>query len=202
MTKKHKIHGFLLDAVHRGTPHPGQHASIIVMEIAAELGLVENHVPTSAAHLRALLDSEQTCRTDFEAALSQAASDPPTAIGMAATTLEGVCKAILDKLGKPYPKDETLRSLLKTTLPLLKLSPDQHADPDIKAVLAGLLNTGGGLVDLRNRYSSFHGKGGGQKRLGARHARLAVNAMAALALFLVETYKYREEGRDNDSGTV
>jgi hypothetical protein len=104
----------------------------------------------------------------------------------------------LDALGLPLPKDQTLRSLVKSVADQLQLSPDGHADADIKQLLGGLANAAAGIAVLRTKYSTFHGKSPSQRRLVGRHARLAVNSAAAVGLFLIETYVARFSGTPQD----
>lgn len=153
--------------------------------------------------LKSLLDGSAYihCREDFNKALRDAETDPANAIGMACTTLESICKAILDEIGTPYPKDESLHSLQKSVFQEIKLSPDAHADEDIKRTLGGLVNVGAGIAVLRTKYSTFHGKGATQQRLGKRHARLAINAISAVSLFLLETYQERFAGKSKSTET-
>ena len=169
-------------------------ASETIEAIAGDLGL---DVPGSVAPAaRALTDylrdsGSAVCRKDFGRALDAVTADPAAAVGLACTTMESICKAILEGLGQPFPKDESLQSLLRNVTQHLSLSPEGHADVDIKRVLGGLFNVGAGLSILRTKYSTFHGKGARQYRLGPRHARLAVNSLAAAGQFLLETYAER-----------
>lgn len=50
-------------------------------------------------------------KADFERALSDIDSDPGGAITSACSTLESVAKSILDGLGKPYPRDQSIQPL-------------------------------------------------------------------------------------------
>ena len=163
----------------------------VIIKVAKDLGLYDpaEVVPGSAQLMNELNRiSMQVCRDDFEKALKDVETDPPNAIGMASTALESICKAILDAFESPYPNDESLQPLLKSVFQTMNLSPDGHADPDLKRVLGGLSNAGSGLAVLRTKYSTFHGKGANQLRLEKRHARLAVNALTTVGMFLVETY--------------
>jgi hypothetical protein len=170
----------------------------VVLAIARDLDIA---VPISApARHRAfsdLLEGEGVtiAHEDFRRAASAVESDPGSAVGLACTTLESICKAILERLGVPFPSDESLTALLKEVTKHLSLSPDGHADEDIKRVLGGLANVGAGLAALRTKYSTFHGKGSRQYRLGSRHARLAVDSLAAAGEFLIATYRERAADR-------
>ncbi|MBW2318677.1 MAG: abortive infection family protein [Deltaproteobacteria bacterium] len=167
-----------------------------VIEIADELGIdVPVSTTATCSELKDYLKKGgyQAATHDFERALGYISSDPEQALGSASSTLESICKAILDQHDEPYPKDQSLQPLLKSVFTLMDLSPDGHADPDIKRVLGGLLNAAIGIGVLRTKYSGFHGKGKDQKRkkLTDRHSRLAVNSCTAIGLFLIETYNER-----------
>lgn len=162
----------------------------VVVRVATDLALTvpgNHHSAATALHISITELGLSHCKEDFERALRDIARDPAAAIGHACTTLESICKAILDEYREEYPRDQSLQPLLKAATGILRLSPEQHADEDIKRLLGGLANAGIGLAVLRTKFSSFHGKGARQVRLGARHARLAVNALSAVGLFLVET---------------
>lgn len=173
----------------------------LLIRIADDLGLeLPAIVSSGSIDLKILLDGSVYihCRQDFNRALQDAETNPASAIGMACTTLESIYKAILDEMEKPYPKDESLQSLQKAVFQEMNLSPDAHADEDIKRTLGGLINVGAGIAALRTKYSTFHGKGAKQRRLVRRHARLAVNAMSTVGLFILETYQERlPDGSDS-----
>ncbi len=127
-------------------------------------------------------------KADFERALSSIESDPGGAITSACSTLESVAKSILDGLGKPYPKDQSIQPLVFATLRELTLAPDQYSRAEIKRILGGLVNIPAGIGVLRTKYGDAHGKGTQFTQLLPRHARLAVNAASTIGLFLLETY--------------
>lgn len=134
----------------------------IIIRIAKDLGLYNSaEVAPGSIQLKSQLDktSMPICRDDFEKALKDVETDPSNAIGMASTTLESICKVILDEFEVPYPTDESLQPLIKSVFQTMNLSPDGYADPDLKRVLGGLSNAGSGLAVLRTKYSTFHGKG-------------------------------------------
>jgi hypothetical protein len=127
-------------------------------------------------------------KADFERALSSIESDPAGAITSACSTLESAAKSILDGLGKPYPKDQSIQPLVIATLKELSLAPDQHSEAEIKRILGGLTNIAAGIGVLRTKYGDAHGKGTEFSELLPRHARLAVNSASTVGLFLLETY--------------
>jgi hypothetical protein len=172
-----------------------------IVAIAHDLKVpVPGAVAPGALQLERLLSDRgmQVCQDDFARALESVDADPAQAIGHACTSLESICKAILDAVGAPLPKDETLKSLVKAVAGPLQLSPDAHADADLKQLLGGLANAAAGIAAIRTKYSAFHGKSPKQRRLVGRHARLAVNSAAAVGLFLVETYVARFGGTSKD----
>lgn len=168
----------------------------IICQIARELD-VDIPVPASesALELQSYLDlgGLLAAQEDFERALQTVESDPSQALGSSSSTLESIAKSILDEFEENYPADESLQPLLKAVFKKMDLSPEGHADAEIKRILGGLLSAAIGIGVLRTKYSSFHGKGGQQRRnrLTARHARMAVHATATVGLFLIETYHDR-----------
>lgn len=168
----------------------------LIVQIAQELDLpIPSGTLNSTRELAGYLSQAgyQAAIDDFERALAYVETDAEQALGSASSTLESICKGVLDECGVAYPSDESLKPLVKAVFEQLELSPDGYADPDIIRVLGGLVNTAVGIGVLRTRYSGFHGKGGKQKRkqLTDRHARLAVNACATVGVFIVETYRER-----------
>ena len=165
----------------------------VVLRIARELELdLPGPSAIVATELQSYLQNGgyEAASHDFERALEYAESDAEQALGSASSTLESICKGILERFGDSCPKDESLSPLVQAVFKRMDLSPNGHADPDIKRVLGGLLNSAVGLGVLRTKYSGFHGKTGEQKsrRLSGRHARLAVNSASTVGLFLIETF--------------
>lgn len=125
---------------------------------------------------------------------SSVESDPALAIGTAKELVETCCKTILAERGKSVTGSPDMPTLTKATLKELKLVPEgvpeaaRGADV-IKRLLSNLGTVGNGLAELRGLYGTGHGKHGTASGLSARHAKLAVGAAAALAVFLFETHK-------------
>lgn len=137
--------------------------------------------------------SLDACRQDFERALSVTDSDPAGALTSACSTLESVAKSILDQMHKPYPKDQSIQSLVRAVMQELDLAPEQDAEAEIKRVLGGLANVAAGIGVLRTKYGTAHGRGLYHRGLEPRHAALTVNAASTVSLFLLETYLKRKE---------
>lgn len=130
---------------------------------------------------------------DFAKALREAENDPSGALTSACATLESLAKAILDELKKPYPKDQSIHSLIKAVARELDLAPEQHAESEIKRVLGSLMGAAAGIGAIRTGYGDAHGKGMKQVKLEPMHARLAVNAASTIGLFFLETYLQRRK---------
>lgn len=128
----------------------------------------------------------------WEKALERRSRDPEGAITLARTLLETVSKRILDeKLGvsEGYSDRDDLPKLYAKAAKELNLSPNQHTEEPIKAILGGVTKMVHGLGMLRNRMSDSHGRGGKLPvRPSERHAKLAVNSAGTIATFLVETF--------------
>lgn len=166
----------------------------VLVSIARDLKLVEGQVGTAIGHLHSYIETNglDACEKDFRRALSSADTDPDQALASASSLLESVCKSILDDLCVPYPRQQAITGLVSEVARALNLSPDQHADAEIKRVLGGLASVASGIGVIRTKFSAAHGRGSSQARLWARHARLSINAASAISLFLLETH--REKG--------
>ena len=125
-------------------------------------------------------------------ALERRKSDPEGAITMARTLMESVCKHILDSSNVVYDRDKTeLPDLYKLTSKELNIAPSQHTTEVFKQIFGGVASVVNGLGALRNRLGDAHGKGKAQIRPAQRHAQLAVNLAGATALFLIETWQFK-----------
>ena len=121
-------------------------------------------------------------------------NDPGLAIGTAKELVETCCKTILDDRGIEASKKDDLPQLVKQTVKELKLTPGDipekaKAVKTIRILLSNLVAITNGIAELRNKYGTGHGKGATAKGLGPRHAKLAVGAASALAVFLAETHR-------------
>ncbi|MCP3883111.1 MAG: abortive infection family protein [Sulfitobacter sp.] len=115
------------------------------------------------------------------------ASDPAQAIASASSTLESVCKAILSRLNQPIPQKQRMQTLITETLRVLDLAPEDAAEAEMKRILGAVGNIAAGVGTLRTKYGTAHGRTNEHAPLAPVHARFVVNAMAAAALFLLET---------------
>ncbi len=136
----------------------------------------------------------ESVQEDFERALNKAEADPPGAITAACSTLESVCKCLLDRMGKPYPLKQDISGLVKEVSKHLNLSPartdfPKEGEQDIRQVLSGLVSVTGGIGALRTHVGDAHGRGEARPRVDARIARLAIHSACTIALFYIETWQ-------------
>ncbi len=135
----------------------------------------------------------QSVEADLQRALSQADADPQDAITSACSTVESVCKCILDEMGREYPAKQDIRGLVTEVSKHLNLSPGRDDLPtewaaDIKQILGGLASVTGGIGALRTHAGDAHGRGKRTSPVDARIARLAIHAASTVSLFFIETW--------------
>ena len=135
-------------------------------------------------------------RAQIERIRQAVSNDPSLAIGSAKELVETVCKTLLNEMSVESPAKPDVPALVRTTARALRLLPEDVPEAsrgrDIsRRILQNLASIGSGLAELRNLYGTGHGKSGRTRGLSPRHARLAVGAMATLAIFLFETYEAR-----------
>ena len=153
-----------------------------------------NTVAAAALSDKARLLDLSSVEADFNRAVAAADRDPEDAITSACSTVESVCKCILDKLGQPYPVKEDISHLSQDVAKHLGLSPARTDLPallagDLKHILGGLQSVASGIGSLRTHFGDAHGRGTGRTPVDARIARLAIHAASTLSLFYIETWQ-------------
>lgn len=156
--------------------------------------LATNTVAAVALKEKAAMLDLASVQADFERALSGAEADPSGAITAACSTIESVCKCVLDELGKPYPTNKDIKGLVGEVAKHLNLSPGRDDLPkeweqDIRTILSGLFNVVSGIGSLRTHAGDAHGKGKNPVPADARIARLAIHAASTVSLFYIETWQ-------------
>ncbi len=137
---------------------------------------------------------------DLQRALAQADNDPEDAITSACSTVESVCKCILDDMGKEYPAKQDIRGLVTEVSKHLNLSPSREDLPsewaaDIKQILGGLASVTGGIGALRTHAGDAHGRGKRKAPVDSRIARLAIHAASTVSHFFIESWNRHKGGR-------
>lgn len=126
-------------------------------------------------------------------ALERRVNDPEGAITAARTLLESTCKSLLDEMGVEYSDNADLPQLYRLVAEQLTLAPSQHTEKVFKQILGGCQAVVKGLGSLRNKLGDAHGQGKQLIRPAQHHAELAVNLAGAMAMFLVRTWRYRQD---------
>lgn len=171
------------------------------------VALATNTVAAAALKEKAKALDLGSVHDDFERALSQADADPAGAITAACSTVESVCKCILDELGKPYPTKKDIKGLVGEVAKHLNLSPGRTDLPkeweqDIRAILSGLFSVIAGIGSLRTHAGDAHGKGKKSIPADARIARLAIHAASTVSLFYIETWQRMTEKSGTSEGVM
>lgn len=121
--------------------------------------------------------------------LKMQTENPTEAIGKAKEFIESCCKTIFEEYSITYDQDWTVSKLVKETMKVLEIATENvdastAEGETVKAILGNLRGIAGNIAELRNPYGSGHGKSASYKRLGARHAKLAVGSSITLVNYL------------------
>jgi hypothetical protein len=150
------------------------------------------HTAEAAKVVTEAIDAEYVSR-QITRMQSSLASEPDVAIGTAKEFVETICKTILRERHIPYGSSEKMPRLVKQVAATLELIPpgisgEAKAAETVKRLLSNLASVSDGLAELRNLHGTGHGKEADAMGLELRHARLAVGAATALAVFLLEAH--------------
>ncbi|GJM26581.1 MAG: hypothetical protein DHS20C16_29960 [Phycisphaerae bacterium] len=138
--------------------------------------------------------SLESVEIDFEQALQQAETNPEGSITSACSTVESVCKCLLDEMNMPYPAKQDIKGLVTEVGKQLNLSPARKDLPtecenDIRQILSGLISVTSGIGSLRTHAGDAHGRGKYRVLTDARIARLAIHSASTVSLFFIETWQ-------------
>lgn len=152
----------------------------------------------AAAALKEAVDNLdlESAQRDFDHAVTQAESNPEGAITAACSTVESVCKCLLDEMNLQYPTKQDIKGLVTEVGKHLNLSPGRKDLPtefeqDIRQILGGLSSVTGGIGALRTHAGDAHGRGKLRVTVDARIARLAIHAASTISFFFIETWQKR-----------
>lgn len=190
-----RVEGIINKHLNRDGWEIGEAIQISGLPVFAPRQLIEGaeyHIETAmkiASKIDAAYLSQQITR--IKASID---SDPELAIGTSKELVETICKTILTDRQVEFSKSDKFPSLVKKTVRVLNLAPDDIDDrvkaiETIRQLLSNLSAISNGLAELRNPYGSGHGKDGKHRGLQPRHARLAAGAGITLATFLFETFE-------------
>lgn len=168
----------------------------LLVKIAIDLGIdTPGFLPMMPTFKNVLKDNNQSAHQNFTRAAASVHKDPDNAVALAASTLEGIIKTILEH--KSFAEDgEKLKNL-----PLSKLvneilkrfkMQDDDCPREIFTLAKQLGGLGATLDDLRSDKSTAHGKGSTDYVVDDYlWATLTVNVVATLGLFMWEYFSTR-----------
>lgn len=118
--------------------------------------------------------------------------DPAQAIGSAKELIESTAKLVLRERGETVSGREEVPDLVRRAQEALNVHPTQAGGPDgapsVRRILGAASTVATGVAELRNAgYGTGHGHDVVRSGLGARHARLAVNAAKLWCEFILDT---------------
>lgn len=183
----------------------------IVIKIAIDLGIdTPGFLPLMPKFRNVLKDQNQSAYQNFVRASKTVTTDPDNAVALAASTLEGIIKTILEhKSFAEYDvvvKNKPLSKLVTEILKKFKLD-DDDTPQEIFTLAKQLRGVGGTIDDLRSDKSTAHGKGSTDYVVNdPLWATMTVNAVTTVGLFLWEYFnkKYvpRFDKKPTSSSTV
>lgn len=114
------------------------------------------------------------------------------AVTNARTLIESICLFILEsKTKQKHEYDGNLIKLYKSVASLLKMSPGDYDDDNLKQILSGVFSIINGVSGLRNTFSDSHGSSPSKStyKIDERHAILTVNLAKTITEYLFLSYE-------------
>lgn len=114
------------------------------------------------------------------------------AVTNARTLIESICLFILEsKTKEKHEYDGNLIKLYKTVASILRMSPGDYDDDNLKQILSGVFSIINGVSGLRNTYGDSHGSSPSKKdyKIDERHAILTVNLAKTISEYLFLSYE-------------
>lgn len=130
---------------------------------------------------------------EFSRALSNVEANPREAVSAASNILESVCKVYISEEGMDVPSKQDLKSVWTAVRKHLGFNPSTIEDQDLQQILSGLISITEGIGALRTHASSAHGAGKKSYKLEPRHARLAIHSAHTVALFILESWRKKQQ---------
>lgn len=114
------------------------------------------------------------------------------AVTNARTLIESICLYILEsKAKKKHNYDGNLLKLYKSVASILKMSPGDYDDDNLKQILSGVFSIINGVSSLRNTYSDSHGTAPSKisYKIDERHSILTVNLAKTITEYLFLSFE-------------
>ncbi|WP_282081589.1 abortive infection family protein [Aquimarina algiphila] len=164
----------------------------ILLKVAIDLGVdTPDFIPSIPTFKNEIKSDYKTAYDTFNKAYKQIETDPSLSVGLANSALESIIKEIL--------KDERLKSKIKGTETLYKLTniilkefniTNSNHPVEIKTIGSSLLAICQSIEKLRSEKTDFHGKTNGDFVLSEPiYTYFIVNSVATIGLFLNSYFK-------------
>lgn len=169
--------------------------SEILIRIAIDLGIdTPGFLPVVTRYKNVLKDQNQSAYQNFERATKNVYENPDNAVALAASTLEGIIKTILQhdsfKGDATKFKNKSLSKLVGEIVKKFGFDETSQAPQEIITMASQLRGIGGTIDDLRSDKSTAHGKTASDYVVDdPLWAMLTVNASASLGLFLWDYFE-------------
>lgn len=165
------------------------------------------YYPDFDIEIHELVSTKQLERISFEYIHEQikkcnskiAEKDFEGAVTNARTLIESICLFIIEsKTKEKYNYDGNLIKLYKAVASMLKMSPGDYEDDNLRQILSGVFSVINGVSGLRNNFSDAHAKSPSKAnyKIDERHAILTVNLAKTITEYLFLSY----EKSENDGG--
>lgn len=157
----------------------------ILIKMAADLGVeTPGLLPCVPVMRNILRESNSNALSNFERAVKEVYEYPDESVALAASTLEGLIKAILRDLDSDASsKNYSLSKLTNRVVGEIIAAHDPSAPQEIKTLATHIRGLGSAIDDLRSDKSTAHGKGPEEYVVDdSLWAEAVVNATATLGI--------------------
>lgn len=164
----------------------------ILLKVAIDLGVdTPDFIPSISTFKNEIKSDYKTAYDTFNKAYKQIETDPSLSVGLANSALESIIKEILkdERLKSKIKGTETLYKLTKIILKEFNISNSNHP-VEIKTIGSSLLAICQSIEKLRSEKTDFHGKTDGDFVLSEPiYTYFIVNSVATIGLFLNSYFK-------------
>lgn len=164
----------------------------ILIKMAIDLGVdMPGLLPCIPIVKNILRESNENAFSTFERAVKEVYEHPDQSVALAASTLEGLFKAMLQDSSQDISvKNASLSDLTGKVVKVLVSDCDPSAPKEIKTLASQIRGLGSTIDDLRSDKSTAHGKAPGEYVVDDElWAETVVNTTATLGILLWRLYE-------------
>lgn len=169
-----------------------------LIKMAADLGVdTPGLLPCIPVMKNVLRENNRSALSNFERAVKEVYEHPDQSVALAASTLEGLFKAILQESQQnTLSKNNSLSKLTSKVVKELVVCCDSSAPAEIKALASQIRGIGCTIDDLRSDKSTAHGKAPDEYIIDDElWAETVVNATATLGILLWRLHERQKNAR-------